>query len=90
MGACPSLPHGYFTTVITLPATRYARDSAFRACSPGQEQEHYDKEQEERQQEQNEENQEHLEVCQGYVELWSGLGPATEELRVQYFVRVKI
>ena len=69
--------------------TRYGRDLRCRACSPRQEQEQGDKEQEERQQEQHEENQEHLEVCLGYAELWSGLGPATEESRVQYFMRVK-
>ena len=61
-----------------------------RACSPRQEQEHGDKEQEERKQEQNEKNQGRLKVCPGYSEIWSGLGPATEELRVQYFMRVKI
>ena len=70
--------------------TRYNRDLVCRACSPRQEQEQGDKEQEERQQEQCEENQEHLEVCTGYAELWSDLGPATEESRVQYFMRVKL
>ena len=64
--------------------TRYGRDLRCRGCSPRQEQEQEEqgarsKEQEELQKEQHEENQEHLEVCLGYAELWSGLGPATEE-----------
>ena len=31
-----------------------------------------------------------MEVCPGYGELWNGLGPATEESRVMYFMIVKI
>ena len=28
-------------------------------------------------------------MCKGYSELWDGLGPATEESRVKYFMRVQ-
>ena len=74
--------------------TRYGRDLICRACLP---QEHKEQEQGIQEQEQGIqerepciEDQEHLECCPGYAELWEGLGPATEEARVKYFMRVKL
>ena len=64
--------------------TRYGRDLRCRACGPGLEQ------QQQQQQEDHIENQDHLEVCKGYSELWDGLGPASPESRIQYFMRVKM
>ena len=59
--------------------TKYKRDMICRACRPdpatGMEGE--------------EETQEHLEVCQGYGELWQGLGPLTPQSRVRYFMKLK-
>ena len=60
--------------------TRYGRDLWCRACGPGQG---------EQQQEEQIEDQDHLEVCPGYSELWEGLGPASPETTVRYFMRVK-
>ena len=60
--------------------SRYRRDLECRACKPnqaialGQQQD---------------ETQDHLEVCQGYRELWAGLGPLTPLSRIRYFIRVK-
>ena len=67
--------------------TRYGRDLRCRACGPeaGQQQE-----QQGEQQEHHVEDQDHLEVCPGYGELWDGLGPASPESRVRYFMRVKM
>ena len=76
--------------------TRYGRDLICRACRPQEqkEQEQGAQEQEQGIQEQEREpcieDQEHLECCPGYAELWEGLGPATEESRVKYFMRVKL
>ena len=78
---------------------RYGRDLICRACRPQRELSNEQKEQkeqgeqkeQEKQKEQEEyvEDQKHLEVCKGYSELWDGLGPATEESRVIYFMRVQ-
>ena len=67
--------------------TRYGRDLRCRACGPeaGQQQE-----QQGEQQEHHVEDQDHLEVCPGYGELWDGLGPASPESRVRYFMWVKM
>ena len=36
------------------------------------------------------EDQDHLEVCDGYSELWQGLGAYTLLTRCRYFIRVKM
>ena len=72
---------------------RYSRDLICRACrplsEPSKEQKEQEPSKEQKEQEPCVEDQEHLEVCTGYSELWDGLGPATEESRVKYFMRVQ-
>ena len=66
--------------------TRYGRDLRCRACGPGQ----GEQQQQGEQQGEQIEDQDHLEVCPGYSELWEGLGPASPETTVRYFMRVKM
>ena len=75
--------------------TKYGRDLRCRACGPetGQQQQGEQQEGEQQQEEEQTEqieDQDHLEVCRGYSELWDGLGPASPESRVRYFMRVKM
>ena len=69
--------------------SKYGRDLRCRACGPqlqpGQRQEDQD-----HQDQGHVEDQEHLECCMGYAELWDGLGPATEQSRIKYFMRVQL
>ena len=65
---------------------RYNRDLICRACRPQRDQ---SKDQKEHEEHEKQEDQEHLEVCPGYSELWAGLGPASEESRVKFFMRVQ-
>ena len=54
------------------------------------EQQQGEQQQGERQQDEQIEDQDHLEICPGYCELWEGLGPASQETTVGYFMRVKM
>ena len=72
--------------------TKYRRDLRCQACGPGLVEQQEQREQQEGEQEQGGqvEDQDHLEVCPGYSELWEGLGPASPETTVRYFMRVKM
>ena len=79
--------------------SRYKRDLRCRACGPviEEKEQNQNKQQEQEEQEEQEEDhpwsiedQDHLETCSGYSELWDGLGPMTELLRIKYFMRVKV
>ena len=73
-----------FDCRVNMP-TKYGRDLICRACCPlaGEGADTGDEK------EQHDESQEHLEECQGYAELWQGLGPYTLESRCRIFMRVK-